>query len=82
MPLWKIHGNGHTVEPGAVVAPEERLNWPATVAIGAQHVVAMFGATFLVPTLTGFPVSSSMARKPTNSFPKLWPANAASRTRK
>nr|WP_017204271.1 solute carrier family 23 protein [Microbacterium barkeri] len=60
MALWKLHGNGRTVEPGAVVAPEERLSWPATIAIGAQHVVAMFGATFLVPTLTGFPVSTTL----------------------
>ncbi|MBN9188140.1 MAG: nitrate reductase, partial [Microbacterium sp.] len=29
-------------------------------AIGAQHVVAMFGATFLVPILTGFPVSTTL----------------------
>ncbi len=60
MALWKLHGNGRTVEPGAVVTPEERLSWPATIAIGAQHVVAMFGATFLVPTLTGFPVSTTL----------------------
>ncbi|MDO9354938.1 MAG: solute carrier family 23 protein, partial [Solirubrobacteraceae bacterium] len=60
MALWKLHGNGRTVEAGAVVTPEERLNWPATIAIGAQHVVAMFGATFLVPTLTGFPVSTTL----------------------
>jgi len=60
MALWKLHGNGRTVEPGAVVTPGERLSWPATIAIGAQHVVAMFGATFLVPTLTGFPVSTTL----------------------
>lgn len=60
MPLWKIHGDGHTVAPGQVVKPDERLNWPATIAIGAQHVVAMFGATFLVPILTGFPVSTTL----------------------
>src|SRR5688572_16544568 len=60
MPLWTIHGNGRTVEPGKVVKPDERLNWPATVAIGAQHVIAMFGATFLVPVLTGFPVSTTL----------------------
>lgn len=60
MPLWKIHGNGRTVEPGAVVRPDERLNWPATVAIGVQHVVAMFGAAFLVPILTGFPVPTTL----------------------
>ncbi|QPK84312.1 purine/pyrimidine permease [Corynebacterium qintianiae] len=46
--------------PGAVVAPDERLSWPRTVAIGMQHVVAMFGATLLVPTLTGFPVNTTL----------------------
>ncbi|MGY1551541.1 uracil-xanthine permease family protein [Microbacterium sp. A588] len=60
MPVWKIHGDGHTVAPGSVVKPEERLNWPATFAIGAQHIVAMFGATFLVPIITGFPVSTTL----------------------
>ncbi|UWF77677.1 MULTISPECIES: uracil-xanthine permease family protein [Microbacterium] len=60
MPLWQIHGDGRTVAPGQVVKPEERLSWPATIAIGAQHVVAMFGATFLVPILTGFPVSTTL----------------------
>ena len=60
MPVWKIHGDGRTVAPGQVVKPEERLSWPATIAIGAQHVVAMFGATFLVPILTGFPVSTTL----------------------
>lgn len=43
-----------------VVAPEERLSWPRTIGIGAQHVVAMFGATFLVPVLTGFPPSTTL----------------------
>ena len=60
MALWTLHGNGRTVEPGAVVGPAERLNWPATIAMGVQHVVAMFGATFLVPTITGFPVSTTL----------------------
>ncbi|MCX6501386.1 MAG: NCS2 family nucleobase:cation symporter [Microbacterium sp.] len=60
MPIWKLHGNGRTVAPGAVVKPGERLSWPATIAIGVQHVVAMFGATFLVPVLTGFPVPTTL----------------------
>ncbi|MFT3797795.1 uracil-xanthine permease family protein [Microbacterium sp.] len=60
MPVWTLHGDGRTVAPGAVVTPGERLGWPATIAIGAQHVVAMFGATFLVPLLTGFPVSTTL----------------------
>jgi len=53
--LWELHGDGGTVTPGAVVRPEERLSWGRTAGIGMQHVVAMFGATFLVPVLTGFP---------------------------
>ena len=43
-----------------VVAPDERLSWPRTIGIGAQHVVAMFGATFLVPVLTGFPPATTL----------------------
>ncbi|MDQ2636367.1 MAG: nitrate reductase, partial [Actinomycetota bacterium] len=43
-----------------VVAPGERLSWPRTIGIGAQHVVAMFGATFLVPVLTGFPPATTL----------------------
>ncbi|GAA1998947.1 uracil-xanthine permease family protein [Microbacterium ulmi] len=60
MPVWSLHGNGRNVGPGEVVKPDERLAWPATIAIGAQHVVAMFGATFLVPILTGFPVTTTL----------------------
>ncbi len=47
-------------EPGFVVAPDERLSWARTTGIGAQHVVAMFGATFLVPVLTGFPPATTL----------------------
>ncbi|AGP30927.1 hypothetical protein A606_06400 [Corynebacterium terpenotabidum Y-11] len=43
-----------------MVAPDERLNWPRTIGIGMQHVIAMFGATLLVPTITGFPVSTTL----------------------
>lgn len=42
------------------MAPEERLSWPRTIGIGMQHVVAMFGATLLVPTITGFPVNTTL----------------------
>lgn len=52
MALWKLHGDG-TLKPGAVVAPDERLSWGKTVGLGAQHVVAMFGATFVFPILMG-----------------------------
>ncbi|OZI57282.1 solute carrier family 23 protein [Bordetella genomosp. 1] len=40
--------------PGAIIAPDERLSWPKNVAMGAQHVVAMFGSTVLAPLLMGF----------------------------
>lgn len=43
-----------------MVAPDERLNWFQTTGVGMQHVVAMFGATFLVPVLTGFPPSTTL----------------------
>ncbi|MBZ5737259.1 uracil-xanthine permease family protein [Nocardioides mangrovi] len=39
--------------PGEAVAPNQRLNWGKTVGIGAQHVVAMFGATFVFPVVMG-----------------------------
>jgi uracil-xanthine permease len=42
-----------TPAPGEPVAPDERLPWARTVGIGAQHVVAMFGATFVFPLVMG-----------------------------
>ncbi|GAA2579064.1 solute carrier family 23 protein [Actinomadura fulvescens] len=50
---WKLHGDGKTPPPGEVVRPDERLSWPRTAGIGAQHVVAMFGATFVFPIVMG-----------------------------
>jgi uracil-xanthine permease len=55
-----LHGDGRHIRPGEVVAPDERLTWPRTIGIGAQHVLAMFGATFLVPLLTGFPPATTL----------------------
>lgn len=57
---WQIHGNGKKVGPGEVVLPHQRLSWGRTTGIGMQHVVAMFGATFLVPLLTGFPPNTTL----------------------
>ena len=57
---WKLHGNGKTVKDGDVVKPGERLAWPLTIGIGVQHIAAMFGATFLVPIITGFPPSTTL----------------------
>ncbi len=48
-----MHGDGRRVTPGAVVSPNERLSWPRTLGLGMQHVVAMFGATFVFPVLMG-----------------------------
>ena len=57
---WTLHGDGTRIAPGDVVPPGERLSWPRTIGIGVQHVVAMFGATFLVPLLTGFPPATTL----------------------
>lgn len=59
MAVWTLHGDGNP-KPGAVVAPEERLGWGKMLGLGSQHVVAMFGATFLVPLITGFPVTTTL----------------------
>ena len=58
--FWTLHGDGGAPRPGEVVGPRERLSWPATIGIGMQHVVAMFGATFLVPLITGFPPNTTL----------------------
>ena len=57
---WKLHGNGKTIKDGDVVKPGERLAWPLTIGVGVQHIAAMFGATFLVPIITGFPPSTTL----------------------
>lgn len=46
-PQWKLREQG-------VVAPDECLPAGQTVAMGIQHVVAMFGSTVLAPILMGF----------------------------
>src|SRR5215831_16890950 len=50
MPFWKRR----LPAEGIVVAPDERLPWPQTIALGVQHVIAMFGGTMLVPLIMGF----------------------------
>lgn len=50
LPRWREVAAGNA----AVVAPDERLPWPQTAAMGVQHVIAMFGATVLAPILMGF----------------------------
>ena len=58
--VWRLHGDGRTIEPDAVVRPNERLQMPQMLGLGAQHVLAMFGATVTVPLLTGFPVTATL----------------------
>lgn len=46
-PTWTLKKEG-------VIAPDERLPIGQTLAMGIQHVVAMFGSTILAPLLMGF----------------------------
>src|SRR3982751_1821169 len=46
---WEVVDPG----PGEPVAPSQRLAWGKTIGLGAQHVVAMFGATFVFPLIMG-----------------------------
>lgn len=57
---WKLHGTGKTISPGEVVSTDERLSWPRTIGFGLQHIAAMFGATFLVPLITGLPPTTTL----------------------
>src|SRR4051812_2738760 len=55
MPMFEWTQRSHDVlQQGGVIAPDERLPWPQTAAMGVQHVIAMFGATVLAPILMGF----------------------------
>ncbi|MBR0672643.1 solute carrier family 23 protein [Neoroseomonas soli] len=49
-----LHWTERELTDSAAIAPDERLPWPQTFAMGLQHVVAMFGATVLAPRLMGF----------------------------
>ena len=46
-PKWQVKTSG-------VIAPDETLPATQTIALGIQHVVAMFGSTILAPILMGF----------------------------
>jgi putative pyrimidine permease RutG len=37
-----------------IVSPRERLPWGQSIAMGFQHVLAMFGATVVAPIIMGF----------------------------
>ena len=50
---WQVK-SADVLQQGGVIAPDERLPWPQTGAMGVQHVIAMFGSTVLAPILMGF----------------------------
>ncbi|WP_228551526.1 uracil-xanthine permease family protein [Mumia zhuanghuii] len=50
---WDVVYDGKTPPPGKAVGPRQRLSWGRTAGLGAQHVVAMFGATFVFPVVMG-----------------------------
>jgi putative pyrimidine permease RutG len=52
-PQWRVRQDTND-GLGQVISTDERLPWPQTIAMGLQHVVAMFGATVLAPLLMGF----------------------------
>ena len=43
-----------TVKREGIIAPDERPPAPQSIALGLQHIFAMFGATVLAPILMGF----------------------------
>ena len=60
--VWRMSGffPRWTLKTTGEVAPDERLSWPQTAAMGLQHVVAMFGSTALAPLLMGFDPNTSI----------------------
>jgi len=50
---WKLAGDGKHVAAGEVIRPNERLSYGRMIGLGAQHVMAMFGATFVFPLIMG-----------------------------
>ncbi len=53
---WTLSNAG----PGEVVKPNERLSYGRMVGLGAQHVMAMFGATFVFPLIMGLDANLSV----------------------
>ena len=50
---WKLYGDGSTSVPGRRRARTSDSRGGAPPGSGAQHVVAMFGATFVFPLIMG-----------------------------
>lgn len=49
-----------TEKQGGVIAPDERLPWGSSIALGLQHVLAMFGSTVVAPLIMGFPPNTAI----------------------
>ena len=49
-----------TVSPKEGITDARQLGLPKYVVLGIQHLFAMFGATILVPVLTGLSVSTTL----------------------
>ncbi|MDO4502746.1 MAG: uracil-xanthine permease family protein [Coriobacteriia bacterium] len=57
--LEQVPTMGAEDAPGAIYDAKE-LGIPKTFVFGLQHMFAMFGATILVPIITGLPVSTTL----------------------
>ncbi len=54
---WSQYAGGlfhWTEKREGIIAPDERLPWGQSIAMGVQHIFAMFGSTVLAPLLMGF----------------------------
>lgn len=60
MPLWALHCDGGRIADSSVVGVRERLKWSLTVGFGVQHLLAVAGATLMVPVLTGLSPSVAL----------------------
>src|SRR3546814_12393023 len=65
-PRWrKVQGSAN----GAVVQPDEYMPWPQNVAMGAQHVVAIFGSTILAPLLK---IGRALLGERVGTYVEIW----------
>ncbi|MBQ3352617.1 uracil-xanthine permease [Candidatus Saccharibacteria bacterium] len=50
----------NTANPGIITNARAQLSWGRIIILSFQHVFAFFGATVLVPMLTGLPVQTAL----------------------
>jgi uracil-xanthine permease len=51
---WLYSLGGWQEKRSGTIGPDERLPWGQTTTMGMQHVLAMFGSTFIAPLIMGF----------------------------